>query len=66
MVHPKELQSEMRMAKQKVFLMGHLKDAQWEHVTEISLAQRMVILLVSSLVPLTDVGSEKMMELRFD
>ena len=33
LVHPKELQSEMRMAKQKVLLMVNQKDAQWEYVT---------------------------------
>ena len=63
--HLKELQSEMWMAKQKVLLLVNRKDAQLEHVTEISLAQRMVILLVSSLVQLTDVDLEKLMEMRW-
>jgi len=55
----------MWMAKQKVLLLVNRKDAQLEHVTEISLAQRMVTLLVSSLVTRTDVDLEKLMEMRW-
>ena len=61
-VRLKELQTETRMATQMGTMMAHLTEMQRVKLTEMSSDQLMEVLLATSLVLQTDVGSETTMD----